>query len=89
MKPAAISIIVGLVLISGALLAATTGAGGDASARARFQALDADGDARITPREAEAIAGLATHFSKFDRDGDGALTWSEYRRHAAAREVGS
>lgn len=89
MKPAGISIIVGLVLISGALLAATSGSGEDASARARFEVLDVDGDARITPREARAIAGLATHFSKFDRNDDGTLTWSEYRRYAAAREVGS
>lgn len=87
MKPAAISIVLGLVLISGALLAVTAGTGEDANPRARFEALDADDNARITPPEAEAIAGLARHFGKFDRDDDGALTWSEYRRHAEAREV--
>lgn len=89
MKPASISIVLGLALISGALLAATTGAGTDADPRTRFEALDADGDARITPPEAEAIAGLARHFTKFDRDHDGALTWAEFRRHAEARQVGS
>lgn len=85
MRPAAISIVLGLVLISGAMLAATTGA--DEGPRERFEALDADGDTRVTQPEAEAIAGLARHFSKFDRDDDGALTWAEFRRHAEAREV--
>lgn len=89
MKPASISIVLGLVLISGALLAATAGTGGEKSPRARFEALDVDGNARITPPEAEAIAGLARHFGKFDRDDDGTLTWSEFRRHAEAREAGS
>lgn len=89
MKPAAISIVLGLVLISGALLAATADPGGEAEPRVRFEALDADGDARITPREAEAVAGLARHFAKFDRDHDGTLTWAEFRRHAEAREVES
>lgn len=85
MRPAAISIVLGLVLISGAMLAAITGAG--AGPRERFEALDTDGDTRVTQPEAEAIAGLARHFSKFDRDDDGALTWAEFRRHAEAREV--
>ncbi|MDX1610522.1 MAG: EF-hand domain-containing protein [Halofilum sp. (in: g-proteobacteria)] len=85
MKGASISTILGLLLLSVAILAASTGfAGGQRDeVRDRFEVLDADGDGRVTPAEARRTnAGLATHFDKFDRDGDGTLSLGEFRRHA-------
>ncbi|MDZ7749867.1 MAG: EF-hand domain-containing protein [Halofilum sp. (in: g-proteobacteria)] len=86
MKAAAISTILGLTLISGALLAETIGLDGrDGRAAAeRFDAYDADGDGRVSRDEAGRMsAGLHTHFAKFDRDADGTLSRAEFRRHAA------
>lgn len=85
MQGASITTVLGLALLAVAILAASTGATGDGldEVSHEFAAIDANGDGRVTPDEARvASAGLATHFSKFDRDKDGALTLSEYRRHA-------
>lgn len=85
MKVASISTFLGLMLIVAALLAEAAGlaAGAAASAAEQFRAHDRDGDGRISRAEAERVnAGLHTHFSKFDRDADGALTPEEFRRHA-------
>ena len=86
MKAASVSMILGLTLISGALLAQTVGlAGGQqAEVEAEFRAHDVDGDGAISRSEAKSTnAGLHTHFSKFDRDADGTLTLEEFRLHAA------
>ncbi|MEX0607387.1 MAG: hypothetical protein WD382_06905 [Halofilum sp. (in: g-proteobacteria)] len=84
MKAASVCTVLGMTLISGALLAATTGVTGAMPSRieARFEALDTDANGRIAPREAEADAGLAQHFGDIDRDGDGELSWREFRSHA-------
>ena len=85
MKGASISTVLGLALLSVAVLAASAGLSGGPrdEARDRFAVIDRDGDGFISPLEArKASAGLATHFDKFDRDRDGALSWTEYRRHA-------
>jgi Ca2+-binding EF-hand superfamily protein len=91
MRAASISMILGLTLMSGALLAETAGLS-DArrtTVQAEFRAHDADGDGRITRAEARhRNAGLHTHFSKFDRDADGALSLEEFRRHAAPAAAG-
>ena len=85
MKGALISTLLGLALLSVAVLAASTGLVGSGrdTVREAFAAIDGDGDGLISPAEARrASAGLATHFDKFDRDRDGALSLTEFRRHA-------
>lgn len=85
MKGASISTLLGLVLLSVAILAATAGLAGGKRDEVRdaFTAIDRDADGFISPAEARRVsAGLATHFDKFDRDRDGALSLTEYRRHA-------
>jgi len=86
MKPASISIVLGLALISGALLAATTNQTNQ-RARDEFHGLDANGDAQISATEAKSFAGLAKNFSVFDRDNDGELSWKEFLQHARMTEV--
>lgn len=83
MRAASVTTVLGLILISGALLAATTTptGHGDGSSRAAFERLDRNGDQRIDRQEAEANAGLATHFAKFDRDSDDTLSFKEFLRH--------
>ncbi len=83
MKAARITTTLGLILISGALLAATATPTGDLEKRAQaeFERLDRNDDDRISRREAESNPGLAAHFAKFDRDSDGTLVWSEFLRH--------
>lgn len=83
MKTASVTTILGLILISGALLAATTTptGHGDSRSRVAFERLDRDRDQRISREEAEANAGLATHFAKFDRDSDDTLSYTEFLRH--------
>lgn len=84
MKAASVTTTLGLILISGALLAATATPTGDLESRAKaeFERLDRNGDDRISHREAQPNPGLATHFAKFDRDSDDTLVWSEFLRHA-------
>lgn len=84
MKAASVCTILGMTLISGALLAATTGVGDSMPSRieARFESLDSDSNGRIAPRELAADAGLAQHFDELDRDGNGVLSWREFRGHA-------
>lgn len=85
MQGASITTVLGLALVAVAVLAASTGATGDDRDETahRFAEIDYDGDGYIVPDEARAAsAGLAKHFDKFDRDRDGALTLSEFRRHA-------
>lgn len=86
MKAASLCTVLGLTLISGALLAATTGVTDSMPSRieARFETLDADGDGRIAPQEADA--GLEQHFGAIDTDGDGVLSWREFRGHAMPGE---
>ena len=81
MKAASVCTVLGLTLISGALLAATTGVTGAIPGRieARFNALDADGNGQIAPEEAKVSAGLSRHFASLDRDGNGILSWPEFR----------
>jgi len=86
MKPASISLVLGLALISGGLLAATT-QGPNQRARHEFQGLDANGDAQISASEAKSFAGLARNFSEFDRNHDGELSWKEFLQHARMTEV--
>ena len=83
MKAASATTTLGLILISGALLAATATPTGDLESRARaeFERLDRNEDTRISREEAQVNPGLATHFSKFDRDSDDILIWSEFLRH--------
>ncbi|WP_067563287.1 hypothetical protein [Halofilum ochraceum] len=83
MKAASATTTLGLILISGALLAATATPTGDLESRARaeFERLDRNADDRISRREAQANPGLATHFAKFDRDSDDTLVWDEFLRH--------
>lgn len=85
MKAASISTALGLGLLSVAVLAASTGFPGGSRDEVgdRFAVIDRNADGFISPDEARrASAGLATHFDKFDRDRDGALSLREYRRHA-------
>lgn len=81
MKAASVCTVLGLALISGALLAATTGMTSEMPSRleARFETLDGDGDGRVARSELDAAAGLRRHFGALDHDGDGALSWSEFR----------
>ncbi len=83
MKAASVTTTLGLILISGALLAATATPTGDTESRAKaeFERLDRNGDDQISRREAESNPGLAAHFAKFDRDSDDTLAWSEFLRH--------
>ncbi len=83
MKAARITTTLGLILLSGALLAATATPTGDLERRAKaeFERLDGNDDDRISRREAESHPGLAAHFAKFDRDSDDTLVWSEFLLH--------
>lgn len=83
MKAARITTTLGLILLSGALLAATATSTGDLESRAKveFEHLDDNGDDRLSRGEAASNPGLATHFAKFDRDSDDTLVWSEFLRH--------
>lgn len=90
MRGASISTALGLALLAVAILAASTGlAGGERDeVRDQFAAMDRNGDGYISPVEARsASAGLATHFSKFDRDEDGTVSLTEYRRHVRPEPV--
>jgi len=89
MRTAALSIVLGLTLIGGALVAEGTGLASSESAlaRAQFAEYDADGNNRISKEEARVSAGLATHFDKFDRDRDGTLSWKEFQRHSDPAEA--
>ncbi|MEF8834075.1 MAG: hypothetical protein V5A42_04355 [Halofilum sp. (in: g-proteobacteria)] len=90
MKAASITTTLGLILISGALLTAMAKPSGDVRIRAKaeFERLDRDGDDRISRREAQSNPGLATHFTKFDRDFDDTLTWDEFIRHEEVNASG-
>lgn len=83
MKTAPVTTTLGLILLSGALLAATATPNGDPESRtkAAFERLDRNGDDRISRREAASNPGLAAHFAKFDHDSDDTLMWSEFLRH--------
>lgn len=90
MQGASISTVLGLALVAIAVLAASTGATGSGrdEVEHRFAAIDYDGDGHVTLDEARVVsAGLARHFTKFDRDSDGTLSLSEFRRHAAPDSV--
>ncbi len=91
MNVARITTTLGLILLSGALLAATATPTGDTAsqAKAEFERLDRNGDDRISRSEAESNAGLAAHFAKFDRDSDDTLVWSEFLRHEELSASGS
>jgi Ca2+-binding EF-hand superfamily protein len=81
MKAASVCTVLGLTLISGALLAATTGMTNEMPSRleARFEALDDDGDGRVARSELDADAALRQHFGALDGNGDGVLSWPEFR----------
>jgi hypothetical protein len=92
MKAAPVTTILGLILLSGALLAAASTRDADSAgsrAKAEFERLDRDGDDRISRREAESNPGLAVHFAKFDADSDGTLLWHEFLRHEELSASGS
>lgn len=82
MKAASVCTASGLTLISGALVAATMGLTGGAMSflQARFDAIDTDGSREITRSEARVSAGLVRHFAQLDRNGDGIVSWAEFRR---------
>jgi|AntRauTorcE11897_2_1112592.scaffolds.fasta_scaffold09366_4 hypothetical protein len=83
MKAARVTTTLGLILISGALLAATATPTGNPEKRAKaeFERLDRNGDDQVSRSEAGSYPGLASHFAKFDRDSDDTLEWSEFLRH--------
>lgn len=91
MKAAPVTTILGLILLSGALLAAasTRDAETGSRAKAEFERLDRDGDDRVSRGEAESNPGLATHFARFDGDSDGTLEWHEFLRHEELSASGS
>lgn len=91
MKAARITTTLGLILLSGALLAATATPTGDPAKRAKaeFERLDENGDDGISRREAESNPGLAAHFAKFDRDSDDILVFEEFLRHEELSASGS
>lgn len=79
MKINPVTTLVGLVLISGVVVTAYATLP-QAVPNPEFSALDRNGDARLSPREAAVIAGLATHFPNLDRDGNGVLDREEFSR---------
>lgn len=84
MKTAPVTTTLGLILLSGALLAATATPNGDPESRtkAAFERLDRNADDRISRREAASNPGLAApHFARFDHDSDDTLMRSEFLRH--------
>lgn len=83
MKAASATTTLGLILISGALLAATATPTADLEGRARaeFERLDRNDDDRVSRGEAQVDPGLAKHFARFDRDSDDILSWNEFLRH--------
>lgn len=50
-------------------------------ARQRFAALDVDKDDRLSAAEVATILYLNDNFAKYDKDGDGSLSWTEYVGH--------
>jgi len=49
----------------------------------RFEAIDTDGNAEISRAEAEAAhPGVARHFDRGDRDGNGVISWDEFEQGA-------
>lgn len=51
-------------------------------AQERFDAADADKDARLSPDEAaKSLPYVAEHFGRYDKDKDGFLGWEEYVGH--------
>jgi Ca2+-binding EF-hand superfamily protein len=48
-------------------------------ARSQFEALDRDGDERLSKSEVEAHDTLSGHFRYVDADADGYITKSEYK----------
>lgn len=91
MKVARITTTLGLILLSGALLAATATPTDDPARRAEagFERLDDNGDDRISRREAASNPGLAAHFARFDRDADDTLVFEEFLRHEELSASGS
>lgn len=47
--------------------------------RERFEALDLDGDGRVSLSEAAGHEEIVRHFDRADRNRDGVLTYAEYR----------
>lgn len=87
MKPLNAAIAVAcLSLVAVAAGAAETPAG--PPPEARWNALDTDGDGRLSRAEAEAGApGMARNFERFDADADGQLTREEIKaQHTQMRE---
>ena len=92
MRAATVTTILGLVLISGALLAATaTSTGGNAadSARGEFDRLDRNRDERIDRAEVRGNAEIAKQFAELDGDSDGMLEWREFLRREDPATSGS
>lgn len=90
MRGASISTVLGLALLAVAMLAASAGLGGAERDEVadQFAAIDRNGDGYVSTVEARsASAGLARHFTKFDRDDDGTLSLTEYRRHVRPQPV--
>jgi uncharacterized protein involved in high-affinity Fe2+ transport len=54
-------------------------------AAASFQALDGDGDGRVSPQEAATDSVLTEVFAKADRNADGFVDGDEYLRYSQAR----
>lgn len=57
--------------------AAKPGAGAQADITSMFKKADADGDNRLSPREAQAIPGLSERFDAVDTDKNGAISAQE------------
>ena len=91
MRAATVTTILGLILISGALLAATATSTGDASdsAKGEFDRLDRNRDERIDRAEARTDARIAKQFAELDGDADGMLKWREFLRREEPVTSGS
>lgn len=51
-------------------------------AKEKFDAADRDKDGRLSKEEvAAAFPYMTEHFGKYDKDGDGFLSWEEYIGH--------
>jgi Ca2+-binding EF-hand superfamily protein len=79
----------GLVLLCSAALLSTAALADDKpdakAAGGVFQALDADGDGKISKSEAESNQSFASSFDKLDGNSDGFVTKREYQRNTRTK----
>jgi hypothetical protein len=79
----------GLVLLCSAALFSTAALADDKpdakGSGGVFQALDTDGDGKISKSEAESNQSFANSFDKLDGNSDGFVTKREYQRNTHAK----